>query len=250
MDPHPVKSTMTADTYAHEEAHLTIGLEREPRERESLPDFTMEALLAMEALRAGWLEPLVWEMFIACCDTEMFYTDQSCQPPRPDWVLLKEQIPNGVQARLLHVEPVIRTVPAFNAECMRASIAEALDQKCPGAPRFAPSWSRLWSRAVQAELPDPQRFAGREGLRVDCYAGVLSVPLECREGKTYVSGPLEDYVFGPPAALTLGNDDGFLTIGLELYWSLWIDDPAGRAQVEAAVDRVLALDRGWRRSEG
>lgn len=249
MDPHPVKSTMPFDIHAHEEALLRVGLEREPNDQESLLDSTRNAILAIQIFCAGWLEPLVWELSIACQDSELLHIEQRCQPPRPDWVLRRARIPSGVQARLLHVAPVLRTLPAFSPEDMHAWVTEALNQECPGAPRFVPAWSRLWSRAMQAALPDPQRFAGRDSMQIDCYAGPTSIPLECRDDKVYVSGPLESHVFGPPAALTLGNDDGFLTIDFEVYWDLWITEPAGRAQVEAAVDRVLALGRGWQRAE-
>jgi hypothetical protein len=239
---------MVIDTYAYEEPQASFLLEREPQDDESDLQFTDLALSAAEALCAGWLESLAWELFIACRD-EDFYTHQSRVPPRSHWLLRKQQIAQGIRLDTLYTAEVIETVPELVPDGMRTWIRSALIQQCPGAPRFIPAWASIWSRAIRAKLPEPSCLSGRDELHVDCHAGIVSVPLEHVESDVWVSGPLDSHHVSPPASLILSNQGGFLTLSLQLCWSLWITNPAGRAQAEAAVDRVLALGRGWQRSE-
>lgn len=240
---------MLIDTYAYEDLRLLCLLEREPEDDESDSALAEIAVAAAEVLGEGWLEPLAWELYVACRDTD-FYTNVNRLPPQAHWLLCTEHVPSGIRIETLYAAQVTETVPALLPAHLRAWVDSALKQECPGGPQFTPAWSSMWSRAMRVKLPDPQRYVGRPGLAVECQAGVVSVPLERAGHEVWVSGPRADSFMGPPGELHLTNSDGFLTIGLEGSWRLWIDDPAGRAQVEAAVERVLALDRGWRRSEG
>lgn len=240
---------MLTDTYAHEEEHWSLGVERESGEDETEQELIGHVLEAVDVLGAGWLEPLAWHLSIGCYDTETLYSPSGCRPPKPQWFLRKDMIPPGVEAKHVYAEPLVDTVPEFTRERTHAWIAHALEQECSTPARFIPSWRELWWPSVRIKLPDPPRMLDRDHLQVDCYAGTVSVPLERSADGLWVSGPLERYVIGPPAALTVYNEDGIIAIYLRLYWNLWIDDPAGRDQVEAAVGRVLALGRGWRRGD-
>jgi hypothetical protein len=238
---------MNTHTYAYEDLRLLCLLEREPQDQESDAELTKLALSAVETLGAGWLEPLAWELHVACCDTEIPYTDANRVPPQAHWLLRQEQIPPGTRVDTLYAVSDIETAAALSPEQMRAWIANALEQECPDSPRFIPTWSSLWSRAMRVKLPDTLKAT--EHLHVDCYAGVVSVPLEHMGSDIWVSGPREEYLFGPPGEVHLTNNDGFLATRLQSSWNLWLRDPAGRQQVEAAVDRVLALGHGWQRGK-
>lgn len=240
---------MRIDTKAYEEPHWSIRLQRESEEGATEQQVAEEMLTAMEVLSAGWLEPLAMHLSVGCYDTEAFYAPSDCRPPQPQWFRRKATISPSVKARPIYVDPIIDTVPEFTSEGTGAWIAHALMQECPNTPRFIPSWRELWWPAVRVRLPESSRGPQRDALQVNCYAGTLSVPLEKANDATWASGPLQDYVIGPPAKLVAYNEDGVIAVQLRTYWSLWIDDPAGRALVDAAVDRVLALGRGWRRSE-
>lgn len=101
---------------------------------------------------------------------------------------------------------------------------------------------------MRVKLPTASRAAGRDSLQVSCHADTISVPLEADGDGGWVSGPFERHVIGPPVELTAYNEDGVTAIHLRIYWNLWFEDPAGREQVEAALRRVLARERGWRHS--
>ena len=241
---------MPIDTYAYEEPCWSIRLERESEEDETEAQLVEEMLVAVEVLAAGWLEPLALHLSIGCYDTETFHAPNDCRPPRPQWFLRKETIPPGVEAKHIYVEPIVDTAPALTGDEIRTWAARALAQECPGAPRFIASWRELWWPAVRVKLPELSRTAGRDSLQVSCHAGTISVPLETDGDEVRVSGPLERYVIGPPVELTAYNEDGVTAIHLRVYWNLWSEDAAGREQVDAALRRVLALERGWERSAG
>lgn len=238
---------MFIDTYAYEDLRLICSLERDPLEVESDIQLAGLALSATEAFAGGWLEPLAWELYIACRDTETWYTDTNCVPPLAHWLLRKERVLPGVRVDTLYAAQVAETIDVLRPEAVEAWITEALRQECPGAPGSVPAWSSLRSRAVRVKLPDELHMAGRETLGVDCYAGLIQIPLEREPGGVWVSGPLEDPGIGPPVELSLENQDGSLSIHIQGSWRLWLDDNAGREQVDAAVARVLALGNGWQR---
>jgi hypothetical protein len=235
---------------AHEEPHLTIRLELEPDEGVEQQALARQAIVAIDAVTAGWLEPLAWEMTVGCLDTESMDVPMNRHPSQPYWLLRKEQIPIGIEIRPFHGNHVFVTEPVLSSDPLDTWVAKALAQDCDQAPRFIPCWRRFWSLAMRARLPRTVSNLGHQNLSISCYAGNLAIPLEYTGDDAWVSGRPAGYVMGPPLSLTARNEDGLLvTLDLAVYWSLWIDDPAGRAQVEAAVDRVLALDGGWRRSE-
>lgn len=237
--------------FAFEEPHWSVRLERDVAENEGQEAIAQETLVAVLALAGDWWEPLVWELSVACYDTETLHAVPGCVPPRPHWLLRKERIPPGIRADDVLADPMIATTPEMTLERMSGWLREALAQECTNGPRLVPSWVELWSLAARVRLPDSLRVTGHGSLAVDCYAGTVSMPLEHLDGEAWVSGPLDAYVIGAPVELIIRNEDELaLAMELRVYWSLWIDDPAGRAQVEAAVDRVLALGRGWRRSTG
>ena len=43
---------------------------------------------------------------------------------------------------------------------------------------------------------------------------------------------------------------GSMRISLELCWDFWREHPAGRAQLRAALERVLERGRGWKLEQG
>lgn len=239
---------MRNNIHAHEESHLSVRLEREAEDDDSETQLASEMLDAVEALAAGWLEPLALHLSVGCYDTEAFYAPEDSAPPQPQWFLRKDTLPAGISADPVYVEPVTTMVPDLGIQEIRAWVARAMSQRCPDAPRFIPSWRELYWTALRVRLPDSRAMLDGHALHVDCYAGNVAVAVEPRENTLWISGPLEQYSFGPPVTVIARNYDGVIAVGLDIYWSLWLDDPSGRAQVDAAVDRVLDLDRGWQRS--
>jgi hypothetical protein len=50
--------------------------------------------------------------------------------------------------------------------------------------------------------------------------------------------------------LRASSDHGVTRIVVELYWDFWREHPAGRAQVRAAIERVLSRGSNWQIGEG
>jgi hypothetical protein len=241
---------MLSDIYAYEEPRWSVRLERESEDHETEQSTAKEMLVAVDAFAAGWLEPLALHLSIGCYDTETFHAPIDREPPAPQWFLRKAMLPTGVEPTHVYADPAIDTVPELTFQEIQTWVVHAMDQECLEPPRFIPSWRELYWQAVRVKLPDPSSFAERDILRVNCYAGAVSVPVERAATAAWISGPLDKYGFGPPVRLLAHNYDGVITIGIDVYWNLWIDASAGRTQVEAAVHHALALGRGWRRSEG
>jgi hypothetical protein len=235
---------------AHDEPHLSIRLRYEAGEGEGQVELAEQATIAIDALAAGWLEPLAWELYVGCLDVELMHAAMKRDPPQPFWLLRKERIPAGTEIRPIYGDHTVVTEPALSSERIHAWVVRALAQPCADAPRFIPYWDGFDTLAMRARLPDAMCPKGDECLRMDCYAGTITVPLDRRDDQVWVSGPPEEYLIGPPVSLTADNlYDMVIKLELAVYWSPWIRDPAGRAMVDAAVDRVLALGRGWQRSE-
>lgn len=240
---------MNTSIVAHEEPHLTIRLKYEADEGEGQLELANQVITAVDALAADWLEPLAWDMYLGCLDAELMDTPMHSKPPQPYWLLRKEQIPAGVEVRPIHSDHIICCEPVLLSEPIRAWAARALAQTCADAPHSIPYWVGLDTLAIRARLPVLVDSAAHERLRVDCYAGTITIPVDCIDNQFWVSGPPEKHVIGPPVRLTASNLYGMVVdLDLAIYWSPWLNQP-GRALVDAAVERVLALGRGWRRSE-
>jgi hypothetical protein len=237
---------MSTDIIAYDEPCLSLRLVYTADEGEGPAALAEQAITAIDALAADWLDPLAWEMYLECLDIELANIPEECGPPQPYWLLRKERIPDGVDVDPTYGNHTVVTEPVLSSDRLQAWVARALAQTCEGAPRFIPCWGRFDTLAIRTRLPDAMRCTGDESLSVNCYAGTVAIPLD----QLWVSGPPQQYLIAPPVKLIARNIYGnYINLDLAAYWSLWINHPAGRAQVEAAVDRVLSLDRGWQRSE-
>jgi hypothetical protein len=241
---------MSTSIVAHEEPHLSIRLRYEAGEGEGHLALAEQAIVAIDVLADGWLEPLAWEMYVGCFDAELMDTPMKPKPPQPFWLLRRERIPADIEIRPMYGDHTVVSEPVLPFERIRAWAAQALAQTCAGAPRFVPFWASVDTLAMRARLPASVANAADDSLRMRCYAGSIAIPLERHDDQVWVSGPPERYLIGPPVNLTASNLYGMVIhLDLAVYWTPWIRDPAGRAMVDAAVDRVLTLGRGWQRSE-
>jgi hypothetical protein len=250
MEEIALRSSMSTSIVADEEPLLSIRLEYMAGEGEGHLALAEQAIMAINALAGGWLEPLAWEMYVGCLDIELMHATMEQDPPQPFWLLRKERIPAGIELRPGYGNHTIVTEPTLSSERIQAWVSRALAQPCADAPRFIPYWDGFDTLAMRARLPASVANTADESLGMRCYAGNIAIPLERHDDQVWVSGPPEKYLIGPPVSLSAGNMDGhYINLDLAIYWTPWIRDPAGRAMVDAAVDRVLALGRGWQRSE-
>lgn len=242
---------MGTNTYAYDEPCLSIRLEYMAGEGEGQDTLAEQAIAAIDVVTAGWLAPLAWEMYVGCLDTELMHAAVACELPQPYWLLCRERVPPGIDVDPVYDKHMVATETELSPDRLRPWITQALAQTCGHAPRFVPYWDSFHTLAMRARLPEAVSSPRQETLRMECYAGTIIMPIDRIDGQGWVSGPPEQHFIGPPLKLTASNMHGmYINLDLAIYWDLWTRDPAGRAQVEAAVERVLALGRGWQRAEG
>ena len=121
-------------------------------------------------------------------------------------------------------------------------VREALKQPPPG-DHLEVTLAELMIQATAVVVPLGVEVALR-------YSRGPIKPLLVTDGqKTLALGP--DYgPIGPPARVRASNEHGITRLSLFLFWDLWFLHPAGRAQLRAAIERVLSRGRGWRLEQG
>lgn len=159
--------------------------------------------------------------------------------PRPRLGLLRRLPRLFVSPEYEHSKEL--EVEGIGAAELRELVEQALAQPPPVA-HLEVALAALSVNAVAVALPDGVELALRHP------GGPLS-PVVAQDGtRLRVLGP--DYGPGaPPVRLRASNQHGLTRLTLELCWDLWIEQPIGRAQVRAAIERVLAR-AGWRLEHG
>ncbi len=234
---------MTLTTsYASDQALQIFVLQREESEDEDDRAASLELVASLSALCDGWISPLAISLLVESCDPANFYTVDFDSPAGKEaWFLRQRDLdarlfisPNYEHANKLQVDGI-------GAAELRAFVEEALAQP-PPAENLVVTLASLSTDAVAVALPDGVELALR-------YPGGPLSPIVVQDGpRLRVLGP--DY--GPiaaPLSLRASNQHGLTELTLELCWDFWIEQPIGRAQVRAALERVLA--RGsWQLEHG
>jgi hypothetical protein len=119
---------------------------------------------------------------------------------------------------------------------------EGLDQPPPAAP-LEIALSSLTVNALGVALPEGVVLEPR-------YGGEIIRPLLVNDGQR--SLVLCPTYFAATTPMRLRSSDGLGTsrLSLELCWDFWTKHPIGLAQVQSAVERVLARGRGWQLDNG
>lgn len=203
------------------------------------------AVDAVGALGDGLFEPLSVEVELACWDTETGIVLDEFEPAAPFHQLRPATLPDGVMIRGIWVSTSV-------TRCERLGRAEILDwlaailaQEDRPRPDTTIGWTQCIVETVRARLPEASVTA-IDGVTVPVAygAGVIDYPVERSAGGVWVAGPLARNSDTAPFEVAIGNESGLLSIDWSLNWSPWIEaDGAGRADVEAATARLLAL--GW-----
>jgi hypothetical protein len=230
------------ECYASDQALQTFILGREEAEEENDRAASLELIASVSALCGGWIDPQAVSLIVESCDPASFYSvDWDSPPTQAAWFLRLRELdarlfisPEYEHSRELQVDGI-------TAAELRAFVDEALAQP-PPTETLEVALSALSVNAVAVALPEGVELALR-------YPGGPLSPVVTQDGpRLRVLGP--DY--GPIAAplrLRASNQHGLTRLTLELCWDFWIEQPSGRAQVRAALERVLVRG-GWRLEHG
>lgn len=227
------------ETQAAEEWLQYLSLVREEPDGESCRDTALELTAAVAALCSGWIFPLAVSLRIEARNPEDYYfADRENPPPRPYWFLRLHEWDDRLSLSPDWVDPQERCVSAIGDVELQSFVKEALTQRLAVEPREL-ALPALTVNALAIVLPD--------GIALEPHYGRSPVsPILVDEGQhSLVLGPKLGIAGGMPARLRATNIHGTSRLGLELLWDFWTVHPAGRAQVQAAIERVLARGGGW-----
>jgi hypothetical protein len=189
------------------------------------PEDVTERELASAALEAllvfcdGWIEPLVVEATVGCFDRERLHVPADATPPKPHWLVHADPLPPDVRLYHLYADPEIRSLPQIDRASLVVWLERILEQRCPGPAIMEPTLVDLVVPTCRVKLPPS--FARSELLALDCYAGIIDVPVERKHGAAWIAGPRAGYAMHPPISVAVGNDNGALILDAKLYWSPW-----------------------------
>lgn len=198
-----------------------------------------EAVTALLSFAGAWLEPLAIEARVGCYDREIF-TEGKRRPTNPFHLLAVRPQPAEVRIKSIY-NAVWSHARALSDREVQSWVERVLSQSCGEDDRYQISLRELDVRASRTCLP--AGWAG-ENLALECYAGTIAIPLEPRDGAVWVAAPPAAYGLQQPVELSVENQDGYLRLAIDIYWSPWVGDidrPNG--PLAGAVARLA--ERGW-----
>jgi hypothetical protein len=201
------------------------------------PASATEAINSLLALTRGWLEIAALEVRLGIFD-RVSLTDASMSPREP-FHLLKAASSSNVR-----VAPLYRSIETRTSVIDTASVTAWIDDKLseahPGDARYEPSLRELLVAGSRVRLPDPTRSAP---LRVSCYAGEITVPVD----HGWVTTPLAPPGVPDPVSIRITNLYGVLRLIVEVFWSAWASDPEPVTPLREGLARLS--NRGWREDQ-
>jgi hypothetical protein len=230
------------ECYASDQALQTFILVREEAEEENDRAASLELIVSVSALCEGWIYPQAASLLVESCDPANFYSvDWDSPPTQAAWFLRKRELDARLFVSPEYAHSKELQVEGIGAAELRAFVQEALAQP-PPAEALEVTLSALSVHAVAVALPEGVALALR-------YPGGPLSPVVAQDGpRLRVLGP--DYgPIAPPLRLHASNQHGLTRLTLELCWDFWTEQPTGRAQVRAALERVLVRG-GWRLEHG
>jgi hypothetical protein len=229
---------LSLEVEANDDWLWSVQLRRLAADDEDDRAITLELLEAIDALAAGWLEPLVASFTVNCCNPDNFFEPSpEGLAVRPNWSLVAAELPANVKAPHVGGDAVQECIARLDRAALQAYLERALDQRCPVVGHVTSLGSLTWT-AVRARLPVRAQLVLRHGTHT------LAPGTEQRNDGEWVSRPGLSAV-GHPAQILAYNEHYAASITLSILWDLWFRHPAGRALVDAGIARVLARGRGW-----
>jgi hypothetical protein len=189
------------------------------------------AVAAVFALAGTWLELAAVEARIGLYDRTIF-TEGSIMPREPYHILRSSS-----NAR---VTPWYRSIESrivtLDIEATTAWIASKLTEAHVDDARYEASLRELLVAGSRVRLPE-----GITGttLSATCYAGEIAIPID----RGWVTAPTDPPGVPDPVAVRIANEDGVLSLTLELFWSPWEDELDRPSPLTDGLKRLAAL--GW-----
>jgi hypothetical protein len=129
-------------------------------------------------------------------------------------------------------------IPELTLQALADWLARAHAQQLPEG--YFPVLETLRTHALRARLLGYQEPYAELAWGSQTY----TVPVEKREDRLWVSGPMRKIIVNPPIEIELFYDFGRLDLDIWIYWSQWID--AGSAEAELLRTCLHELEKqGW-----
>jgi hypothetical protein len=95
-----------------------------------------------------------------------------------------------------------------------------------------------------SRIPLSPRWTDGDHLSLECYAGIVRIPLERQGDTAWVAAPPKLPGIRQPVAISIENMDGWLRFSIDVHWSPWVEElDRPESPLAQGVARLAA--RGW-----
>jgi hypothetical protein len=233
------------DCYLHDFPGRKIALRKlcQTPEAEDLL-WAASALDAVEELRTV-VEPLSVTLRLGCRDKSLKWRDRKAYPPYPTWFIRESFVPEGIIIKPVLVDAQVAQAPELTTEVLTAWIEQAFQQQCPCPHTHDVAWYALYFQAVRSRIYNEKNFQSRDTFILEQYKAQCEFPIEHRKDGLWVYSPIELLDTEPSLKYMIINEEGALTLDMNVHWSWWTEtSPEDRQALEQAMLRII--DRGWK----
>jgi hypothetical protein len=203
----------------------------------------VNAIDAIDELRTV-IEPLTVDLLIGCRDLNIQWRDRNVKPLFPYWFIHVSSLPKIVVVRPEFVKPQISQVLELSRNSLMAWIEKALQQECPCPITHEPGWYLIEISAVRAKIYNEEKFGKRQFFILDTDRGTFEFPLESYPDGLWVYSPIQEFKTEPSFNLRVINEEGSLTLDMNIHWSLWTTPgTAENTALRQALSRIVS--KGW-----
>jgi len=207
-----------------------------PLDADTPPQEVLERALAVGEALTDIAEPLALDLLLGCRAPGVPVLEHEPVPEHAVWQIVERGLPDALEVRAPEAQVV--EASALSADALREWGARALAQPAGEYEVTLSSLRCSYSRSLVSDVP-----ADATGYVLLDESGPIELPLERRDGATWVLAPAHDLLMQPPVSWAVSRD---VEIIAELWvnWSPWLEPsrPEG-AGVRRAVERLQAS--GW-----
>lgn len=199
---------------------------------------------ALEAF-SHLIQPIAIDLWLVCRKADSPYLEPEVLPVSPGWFICETPSPPGVEL-MSHIprDRIVSTAPEITESTLTTWFEEIV-QKSIASPGYLLSIETVriehtWL-CVEGNTP-PQ--TSLPSMRLS--HGVLPIPCEQRNAKSWAAGPIDELMLPAPAAIEFLNHDGCLFACFRFYWR-GILRSTDSSRVSEPVQKALwqMSARGW-----
>ena len=189
--------------------------------------------------------PLCADMSLGCRKKTTAWRDWKVQPQKPFHHIYSLSVPEEIVVKHSSDKSIFTPVTKLSNNTIYSWMEKALQQSSPQPNTHEVNWYELDFEAVKVKINDGSLLEKQKFMTVEHdRRGIFRFPLKhCKDG-LWVYSPIEDLKTEPSFAIRTGNEEGALTMDIDIHWSWWTEESLkDRNALEAAILRIIA--RGW-----